>query len=382
MRRLDATPPSPRPPGALVAWYAFSTGAIALTPWLGPLLTDAGWSESQASALLLVLPIGRLVGGPLWSWVADRAGAEGVLRGTTVVAAACALGMLAPVGPLPLVWLLLAFTVVRAPTFSIADATTLRLVGRNYGKVRAVGSAAFLVTVGLCGVLRDGWAPAPLALSAALLIGTAAVTWALPPLDPPAAPPGLQALLRLLRHPVLLPLSVVGVLHGAALSAYDNLFALHVESLGLPATVTGAGLVVGVGVEVLVLGAGARLLGALGPNRLMLLALIATVPRYLVTAASTSAVALVAVQGLHGLQFGAFWLAGATLYAENAPAALRNSTQALLPATSFGAGPLLGLGAATFVLRAWDTSTLYLVMAAVGALAVAVWLRFAPEPRP
>ena len=74
-------------------------------------------------------------------------------------------------------------------------------------------------------------------------------------------------------------------------------------------------------------------------------------------------------QALHGVHFGAFWLAATALFAEEAPPALRHTTQALLPAAMFGAGPLLGLSLGAAVLSFSTTITLYFVMAGLAAAA-------------
>lgn len=328
--------------------------------------------------------MGRLLGGPAWTWVADGLGPDRILRLAAALATAAGLALLLTRSPWLLATAIAGLALARAPLFPIMDAATLHALGRGYGPIRAVGSVAFLVVAATGGLLRDRYSDAPLVMAVGLLGLTAAVTLALPPLETARAPrsaPG--AWRRLARRPGL-PLLLVGcVLHGATLSAYDQLFAMHVHALGLPAAATGTALALGVGVEVGILAMAPALLSRLGPRALLLVGVASGVPRFLITGTTHTPTLLVAIQALHGLHFGAFWVAGSTLFSRLAPPELRNSTQALLPASAFGAGPLLGLSLAAGMLRWGSTQQLYLCMAALSALATLVLLLWTPpgEPR-
>lgn len=342
----------------LVGWYAAFTGATALTPWLAVLLVDRGWTGSEASLLLAALPAGRLFGVPLQAWIADRYGSEPVVRGTVAVSA-LGVAALAWVTDPWLTWVaILVWALARGPTTPIVDATTIALVGRGYGRIRSAGSLAYLLVVGASGLLRDRWTAGPVLIPAVLSVAALALAFRLPRLAP--APRGdVRAAVRgLALHPVLLPLVGVCVAHGAALSVYDMLFAMHVEALGFGPQVTGAAIALGVVIEVIVLGFGERLLDRIGPLGLLAIGVGATIPRFALTAFA-SAPWVIAAQALHGLNFGCWWLAATTLFAENAPPGLRHSSQALLPAAAFGAGPLVGLVLGAVVLDVADTRALF-----------------------
>lgn len=362
--------PPRTPVVALSAWYAAGMASGALAPWLAVLLTDTGWSSAEASALLLALPAGRLVGGPLWAWLADASSPERVLRGPLLVTTLSCAAMWLAESPLPVFLAIVSWALARAPAMPIVDATTVGLVGRRYGRIRAVGSAAFLAVAAANGFLRDAWGAAPVLLATALSALTLLLAFGLPRLAIAPAPPTLRSLARLVHDPVIVPLAAICVLHGASLSVYDHLFALHVEALGLSSAVTGAGLATGVTVEIVVLALGHHLLRRLGPMALFVLAVASGVPRFWLTGEATAALPLVLAQGLHGVQFGAFWVAGTAMFAEHAPPDLRHSTQAILPAAAFGAGPLVGLLAGSVVLSRADTGTLFEAMAGVSLAAV------------
>ena len=109
---------------------------------------------------------------------------------------------------------------------------------------------------------------------------------------------------------------------------------------------------------------------------------LAGVPRFLLTSSLHDPLPLVCVQSLHGLQVGVYWLAATTLFATHAPPSLRHTAQALLPATMFGAGPLLGLLLGATVLSRSNTDALYLVMAAISAVACLLVFVSRPQPSP
>ncbi len=358
----------------LSLWYAVSVAAITLNPWLGVVLVDAGLTDAGAATVLLAVPVGRLVGGPVSGWVADRQGPAVVLRLATVLSAALGALLLLPLPAGVAAAVIGGFALTRAPVFPVADATTIALLGRGYGPVRAVGSVAFLACVAVGGWLREEvWALAPVALAVTALVATAAVSWTLPRVNAPASPPTARQALRLLGHPRLWPVFVACALHGASVTAYDSLFSVHVEQLGLPATVTGTALALGVFVEIGVLVAAPRLLTRLGPLPLLTIALATGVPRYVVTGWATDPVWVIAAQALHGIHFGAYWVAGIAWVSEQAPPELRTTAVAMLPAATFGVGSLLGLGAAAVLLRGdGDVALLYRALIGVSATAAAI----------
>lgn len=369
-------------PAILLLWYAAQSGSATFSPWLGSLLTDAGWSASAVTALLVTVPLGRLLGGPMWSWFADRIDANRVLVLAAVASLvsglllgiANELGDLVP--PLLVAFTIVAYGVSRSPMFAIVDASVVRWVGDGYGRIRAVGSISFLLLVFGGGLMRDTWAKGPLWLALGALVLATAFTLALPPMTQPTPRrPTWRDVVALTRHRPLVVLVVVSALHGFTMSSYDQLYTLHIDTLGLPAWVTGSSFALGVLAEVGVLFAGRALLGGFGRRGVLLIGVAAGIPRFLLTAVVTSPVALVAIQSLHGLHFGAFWIAATSAFAGEAPPELRNSTQALLPAAAYGAGPMVGMLVAWANLQLGGSlSVHYALVAGVSMVATAlVW---------
>jgi len=353
-----------------------AVASISAIPYLSAVLGDAGVPDSTIASILLLMPVGRIFGAPLWGWIADRTGTHQlVFRAAVILGAIAGLGFLFADSPPVLAGAVLILAISRAPVFPIADATTVAILGedrRNYGRIRAAGSVAFILAIGAGGLLRETWPRAPLWIGGGLLIGTAFVSWGFPALVAPPKRPSMADLRGILTDPVLLPLMGIFALHGMTLSAYDTLFSLHVERLGMASWVTGAAMSVGVLIEVIVLLFGRQLLDRVGPIRLLLIAVSCGVPRWIITGTTFDPWVLIATQGLHGIHFGAFWISGVALFSEKAPENLRASAQALLPASAFGVGYFASMASATALLGTLTLQQFFGGLAAVSAVA-ALW---------
>ena len=141
---------------ALMGFYAACVGAIAGLPFLAPILVDAGVSKSQVALLFLTFPVCKLVVAPAIGALSDRVG-----RTTHLLALSALLAFLGVLLIMvsPMIGLLIAGLVLLAlgetSLFPLGDALTLKLLGREsreYGRIRAVGSATLI-----CLVLLVGW---------------------------------------------------------------------------------------------------------------------------------------------------------------------------------------------------------------------------------
>ena len=116
----------------------------------------------------------------------------------------------------------------------------------------------------------------------------------------------------------------------------------------------------------------AWLLRHIGAPRLLLLACLAGLPRFAITVLVTDPYVVALCQGLHGIQFGAFWVAAVHHMSSLAPANLKRSAQALLPATGFGLATLCSLAVSATWLTFGSTRALFgllLVPAVLASLA-------------
>jgi len=358
----------------LAVTYLLAMASLgALNPFLALALEDAGADPAFIPLVVAAFPLARLTAGPVSGWIADRyARPDLVLQASTLGAGICAVALGASPG-----WVLMAVAVYalafcRVPFFPLLDVQIVRTPG-GYGTVRVWGSVGFILAVVAVGSLADTLPRFPAWVAAAALLSTFAVTCTLPRGGPATSDPLLPAFRRLLRIPELRPLWIVSALHAGALSTYDHLFSLHVDALGLSARVVGAGVACGIAVEIVVLAAGPWLLRRLGARTLILIAVATSIPRWIVTGAATTAVPVAAIQALHGIGFGCWWIGGIGLLRELAPEDLRNSAQALFVWAAYGVGALIALTASSVVLGTLDSSALFggLAIMSVAALIAA-----------
>lgn len=365
--------------GRLALWYFLMIGSAGtLGPWLAVVLARAGADATSTALILSIFPLGVLFAGPVGSWLADRPGREQpVLRACALLAAVAGFCLLLSSGLWTLAAAVLGVAVFRAPLIAITDMYTVRQVGwsrTGYGAVRGWGSIGFIVGAFGVGAVMDRAPIAPQAIHAAALGVLALMAFALPRRteSPVARVAGMGSPRPLLRHPVLLSLYGVAVLHRAAISFYDAFFALHTTAMGLPSWVPGAAIAVGVSVEVLVLRGGHRLLERFGPFALVAAGVAASVPRWLLTGSLTDPLALILVQSLHGVSFAAWWVGTLALIARCCPEPLRNTGQSLLLAAGDGIGTLLAMGLAVPLLAGPSTGDAFLWTAGLSGLALLV----------
>jgi PPP family 3-phenylpropionic acid transporter len=360
----------------LATWYFLFIGALgALAPYLAICLKNAGASGTQTGAVLALIPLGLLIGSPLGTLLADRSG-----KPTWVLRVCVAISVLATG------WLLLApdwrwmapaaalLALARSPAGAITDNLAVQMTsGGNYGRVRLWGSVGFVLACAGVGWGLDRWPTSPIVVCLVLLALLLAVTHTM---DPRAVPsePSRRSLSVFLAQKPLAALYGVAVLHSATVAIYDRFFALHISEIGLPSSVAGTAIALGVAVEVGVMAAAPFLLRRLGPLNLILLGIGAGIPRWWLCGVVEDAGLLVAVQALHGLSFGAWWIGGIALIARHAPAGLRNSAQGIFLAAGHGVGQLLAMLGAAAILDRVSTGDIFRGLSLISLVALVLAL--------
>ncbi len=344
--REDAAQTQEGPSLPFLSLFSFvSLGVLgALVPFLGAQLAGRGLRPEQIGWLMAMIPLGRILGAPLWGQLADRYRAAGLLVrvGTLLSLLGALLLWQANSGATAAVAVFL-FWVARVPLGPLVDAVildTLRRNGRDvrdYGRVRLWGSLGFMSLAVLL-----GWGGQPLEVGVGLSLLLLLLSLGLPSRGEGGPAPIFPALRVLLRQPGLLPFLGWACLQAATVSTYDTFFSVHVRALGLDSWVVSAAVAVGVGVEVGVMLLGRRILGWLGVGPAMGIAALSGLPRWWVVAVSADPRLLVGIQVLHGAGFALFWLAGVQWMAERAPREVAASAQSLLAASSYGVGALGG----------------------------------------
>lgn len=341
------------PSSRLRLFYFLYYGSVGVyLPYFAAYLRGLGWSGERIGFVQMIAP---LVAGPsaiLWATYADRVGSPARVLAFASLWAACAVAFLPFVHvPLTVGAVLLAQALADRSIVPLVDSVTLEWVRTrrrgSYARIRLFGSLGFVALAQSVGVLlslrgdRAGDVAVPMAM-AACVFAYAVVARTLP--SPPAADarPRLADTLGLLRDRGLAALFLACAIHWAACAPWHLMFGVFVRDERLPAALTGLGSALGVLAEVSVLLAFPRLERRYTARALLAVSFAGSAARWFMLSRAESPAAIVAIQLLHGLTFGAFWGAAVNEMARIVPARLRATGQALFSAVVFGAGNAVG----------------------------------------
>jgi MFS transporter, PPP family, 3-phenylpropionic acid transporter len=365
--------------------------AVRLSVFYGTLFLTVGllgpywpvWLESremtpgQIGSLMAAALLSRTIASPAIGALADRSGER---RRLMLVLATMSLGAYALFLAARGFWPLMVLTVLAAASFTaimpLGDSLTLLKSAESrlqYGRIRSWGSLTFIAASVVGGAMIERY-PTDILLwlicaTLVVLIGACAV---LPDvhLDRSAdVPAGDRTMRRLAMHPVfLLFLGAASAIHASHL-VYYGFGALHWQAAGLSLDAVGLLWAEGVLAEVVVFAGSAVMLRRMSPPRLLALAGLAAAVRWTVLSFTTDSLALIVVQSLHGLSFGACHLGAVHFLARAAPRSASASAQALYTAITTGLFPglaMLGVGR----LYSNLAGAAYLVAAAAAVIAV------------
>lgn len=386
---MGAQPPA-RPFG-LAGFYLlyFMATGVAL-PFLPGYFKTLEFNGSQAGLLLAVAPAFSIVMPPLWGQLADRSGRPGLVLFATTLGGALGYFVLSQATTFSAVFIACCVQATFASSLtSLADALALQHVkthGGSYAALRRWGSLGFVLTSLPFGYLvtvidrRAVVVPFVLLSLAASWVG---VTLARAPrqqhVEGPR--PDWRAAWALLRRRDLALFLCATALHWIACAPYHGSLAPHVAALGLPPSVVGLSSSLGVASELVVMITWPRWATRVSPRRLLTVVFVASAVRWAVMATTTNPVVLVTVAALHGLTFGAFYLASVTWVMERTPDSLRATGQALFVAVTFGLGGIVGYRGAGALYDALRGHGLFAVAAAI-ALLPALVIAALPERAP
>lgn len=349
-------------------FYAAVFGTVGVsTPFFPVWLSSRGMDAAQIGILLAVISWVRVVTTPWLGGVAERMGERRrPMAALAAVAAAASAAYWFADGFWGYLCVGIVAGVAHAAIMPLGENVTMSTAPAarlDYGRLRLWGSFAFIVASAGGGWFLKG-RPADVILW--LIVCTMALTFLACCLLPEPRLPRAQArtapVRRLLGNRLfLLFVFSCGLLQASHAVVY-GFGTLHWRASGLDDATIGWLWAEGVLAEVVLFALGARVMGTLGPLRLLLLAGGAGIVRWLVTAATADLDVLIAVQLLHGFTFGAAHLGAMYFIQRAAPPGLSASAQSLYSAVGTGvvmglalllAGPLYGvLGGGAFAVMA------------------------------
>ena len=335
----------------LSTFYLLYFLSIGVTlPFMPAYFQSLGFSPERAGALLSVLPVCSMVLPPVWGQVADRTGRPGVVL--LVLCVGGLFGYTLLLGASSFVGALLAmgvYSVFGSAITAIIDSIAMQHVlinGGEYSHLRRWGSFGFVVSTLAFGYsIKQVDRVAVLAPIAFLAAASAwcAVTLARAPKGAREGPkPSVKAAIDLLRDKQLVLLLIATTLHWLAGTPYHGSLGPHYLSLGLQPWAISLTWGAAVGSEVIVLSLYPRWSHRISTRWLLICAFSISAFRWFAMASTSNVVALTLLATLHGLTFGAFYVAAVNQIARHAPGSLRATGQSLFVAMTFGFGGLVG----------------------------------------
>ncbi len=334
-----------------------------------------GLSEAAISFIFSLPLVMRIIFTPIVTILADKGGNRRQLISWLSYGSLASLLML-PVAPSHetifacLVVYALLWTSIVPLTETIAIAAVKRS-GLDYGRIRLWGSLTFIIATAGGGVVVNAAGPLAalwLVIGASVLVAIA--VFFLPETNGNGAPAQANAGAPIhfkdagifLRTPVfvifLLATSAVCASH----AVYNTLATLHWLSLGLSPTVIGFLWATGVIAEILLFAYSRRVFEHFSPAKLIVIAAVAAIIRWGVTAFNPPLIILFSIQTLHALTFGAAHLGAIHFLAAAVPERYAATGQGMYAAVAAGigmggayiaAGPLYNaLGAKAFLVMA------------------------------
>ncbi|MCL6594298.1 MAG: MFS transporter, partial [Alicyclobacillus sp.] len=251
---------------------------------------------------------------------------------------------------------------------------TARALGTSYGTIRCLASLGF-ATGGYVGgsyiahlPLSTLWLP----YAGAGLAG-ALVALSLPRQDVGVAVGGSfqEGLAQLLHNKRFLVFLLGGLLVSQTLTAFNTYFALTFRAMGGSLTWTGVAFFLASATNVPAMLVASRVIRKVGREPMMALAALAYLLRWGIQAFIPHPAVAVAVQALHGLSFGFYYVAAVDFVFTNAPRQLQATAQSLFGMVSGGLAGILGNLLNGWLLQLYGAKWMYVactLSAAAGAV--------------
>ena len=319
--------------------------------------------DAYPIGILLALPsLSNLFAGPIWGIVSDRTQSWAK---TLKLASWTMFFGLVLLNVLPSAYLIIAMffhAIGRTSIAPLIDSLIIQDLGENqkdYGKKRVWGSIGFALGA-LLGSLMQSYLQISL-LPLALFPGVLFLLSLKNIKEPPPLPvPNLSKALRfLLKDMKLFALLFAGILHFMPLIATDIFLAIHLKSLHIDPMWTGLAICSGILVEVVILKkTGDWMHVIFSPLHLFLMAILAGIIHWTSMIFVRDPLLIMCIQGLHGFEFGFFWLAIVDIISKKTTE-IPATGQTILNAAIGGCGAGGGIYIASWIVESYSTKHMF-----------------------
>ncbi len=367
----------------LSGFYLFYFAALGVTlPFFPAYLKSLGLSASQVGVLLALAPIVSLFAPPIWGHLADRTGrADRVLTVAALGALVCFSPLLVVDKFAALIVVLASYAFFTSAVTPLIDSLTLQhvaLAGGSFSRIRLFGSLGFVISSTAFGLVISKVDRMTVLVPLCLMGAYFAWTFNVRTRSGARVPAGALSGLRLLSDRDLAIFLGATCLHWIACAPFHGTFSIHVQALGLPPPVVGISAGLGVLAETCFMYFYPRFAHRISPRPLLLLAFVSSSARWIVMSLTSGPEVIVLISSIHGLTFGAFYVASIAFVSTRVPPELRASGQALFASATFGLGGLIGYLASGAGYDALGGHRLFAVAGGIELLAAALVVKLRP----
>jgi PPP family 3-phenylpropionic acid transporter len=295
-----------------------------------------------------------------------------VLVGTALAGSLCLIPLLVVRDFGGVLLVLAAVGLLHGTLIPMVDATVmdhLHALGGDYGRLRLWGSISFILGAVGSAPLVAAFSPAVVPLLLVVSALTLAPALAQLPRGQHGDARRFRAPWRLLTPPLAAFLSVAFLVQMSC-GAWTGFFGVYTESLGFSVSVPGITWGLAVVAEIGFFFWARGLVARTTPATLILVALVVTVVRWVLTAVVEAEARVIGIQVGHAFTFSLFHLATQLVLTRLVPPESSTSGQALYGLVAMGLGGSLGLWTAGALVGPLGTRGLFACEAAIAALAL------------
>ncbi len=350
--------------------FSFNFILFASTAFVSPFIVlyfqRLGFSGVQIGVLTGIAPLVTFVAAPLWSALADATHRHHLILGVAILLAITMLIVYPLVSTFaPILMVAIFLNIFFAPVSAFADSATMHMLANKrelYGRVRVGGSIGFGLAAAVAGTVVENYGLRYAFWGCAALFF---LNFFISPKLEYGQDDNKDSISKkvraLLANPRWVLFLIVAFAGGLSLAALNNYFFPYMSELGYSESIMGRAITFGSISEIPIMFFSNRLVKRFGSYKLLILAMIMTVIRMFLFAASDLLVVIVIAQLLNGFTFPIIWVAGVSYADENAPPGLRTTAQGLFGAMVFGIGMAVGGLAGGLLLEGIGGRGLYLV---------------------
>lgn len=360
-------------------YFVYFATIGALIPYWSIYLKDLGFNAAEIGELVAIIMATKLVAPNLWGWIADhtRQGMR-IIRLTSLLAAISFVGVFFTESYLWLAVVMVVFSFFWNAALPQFEVTTMNHLGESthrYSSIRLWGSIGFVVTVAMIGPMLDMFG---VRLLLPVSLGLFVLIWVFSLLVPEGQQPqshtgNNERFHWVLRKPEVLALLLICFLMQMSHGPYYTFFSIYMEEHGYSHTAIGQLWALGVVAEVIVFMVMHRWMPRFGARYLMIVSLLLTTLRWLLTAFFPDYVAVIIFsQTLHAASFGIYHAVAIDLIHKMFVGRLQGRGQALYSSVSFGAGGAIGSLLSGYLWSGVGAQWMYVLAALTSGIAVMV----------